>query len=485
MSLLGLGGRRSAFARGLRCVSCMSRTNCTRKAANAHKHSIVRSPLASHPSIGARYFQTASCRHAKVVKPFILKDLTEGMEEATVTEWFVKPGDVVGRAVPICEVLTDKTSATLKSPMAGVIKATYYEVDQIAKVGARLYDIQVEYDSAVPTEEDLLVAAPAASMPEPTLNTPSSDCEDLGRARVLATPAVRRIARENNVDLGTVPASGKQGRVLKEDIVRFLSEPPETTATPTPPTPPASMPARPLRSSAIVADKVEAIKGIRKAMVKTMTAANAIPTFGFNDEISMDQLVIVREQLKDIATSRGTKLSYMPFFLKAASMAMLEYPILNSSPNSACTELTYKAEHNFGVAMDTPTGLLVPNIKSVQDKSIFEIASELQRLMTVGAAGKLEQNDMSGGTFSLSNIGAIGGTYARPVLLPPEVLIGALGRMQAVPRFDKDDNVVKARILNVSWSADHRVIDGATVARFSNLWKQYLENPATLLADMR
>lgn len=237
-------------------------------------------------------------------------------------------------------------------------------------------------------------------------------------------------------------------------------------------------------------DREVEIRGLQRTMVKTMTQANTIPHFGYCDEVELDQLVILREELKPIAESRGVKLSYMPFILKATSLALKQYPILNSSVNADVTKLIYKASHNLGIAMDTPQGLLVPNIKNVQALSIFEIAGELNRLHKLGLEGKLGKDDLSGGTFSLSNIGSIGGTYAKPVLVPPEVAIGALGKIQRLPRFSSDrgpdsDRIVAKRLMMVSWSADHRVIDGATMANFSNLWKKYLENPKTMLIDLR
>ncbi len=182
---------------------------------------------------------------------------------------------------------------------------------------------------------------------------------------------------------------------------------------------------------------------------------------------------------------RGIKLSYMPFILKAASLGLTQFPVLNASFDPVNETITYKADHNIGVAMDTPQGLLVPNIKKINHLSVLDIAEELNRLQDLGSRGKLGEADLKNGTFSLSNIGSIGGTYAKPVIMPPQVAIGALGNVQKLPRFDANDNVIKAHIMNVSWSADHRIIDGATMARFSNLMKSYIENPGSMLLDLR
>jgi len=199
----------------------------------------------------------------------------------------------------------------------------------------------------------------------------------------------------------------------------------------------------------------------------------------------------------------------MPLMLKALSVSLRAFPVLNSHTNADCTSYIQRARHNIGVAMDTPAGLLVPNIKDVQARTVFEIAQELNRLQALGREGKLSTDDLSGGTFTLSNIGVIGtrlllqsrqreiahssvvvvllvgGTYASPVLFLPEVAIGALGKVQKLPRFNSDGQVEAVHIVNISWSADHRVIDGATMARFGNMWKNLLENPALLLAELR
>ncbi|MEE6523169.1 hypothetical protein FKM82_021910, partial [Ascaphus truei] len=306
------------------------------------------------------------------------------------------------------------------------------------------------------------------------------------------------------IKLSEVVGSGRDGRILKEDILSFLAKqtgailPPSPQLEITPPPPKAETPKPfqreqsasvpvPLAKPAVFTGKdvTEPLKGFHKAMVKTMSAALKIPHFGYCDEVDMTRLVQLRLELKPEAEARGVRLSFMPFFLKAASLGLLHYPALNASLDEDCKNITYKAAHNIGVAMDTQQGLIVPNVKNVQVRSIFEIAAELNRLQALGSTAQLGASDLTGGTFTLSNIGSIGGTYAKPVILPPEVAIGAIGKMQVLPRFDPDGQVVKAHILNISWSADHRIIDGATMSRFSNLWKSYLESPSSMLLDLK
>ncbi|KAG9350838.1 hypothetical protein JZ751_024727 [Albula glossodonta] len=296
------------------------------------------------------------------------------------------------------------------------------------------------------------------------------------------------------IKLSEVVGTGKDGRILKEDILNFLAKqtgailppspfqeiqpPPPAATAEAPPAkpkekvPPPSAP-RPVAPRPVFTgkDRTEPLKGFHKAMVKTMTAALKIPHFGYCDEVDLTRLVRLRAELKDMAEARGVKLSYMPFFIKAASLGLLHFPILNASVDENCQNITYKAAHNIGLAMDTAQGLIVPNVKNVQMLSIFDIAVELNRLQTMGATGQLGTTDLTGGTFTLSNIGS--------------VAIGALGKIQVLPRFNSKDEVVKAHIMNVSWSADHRIIDGATMCRFSNMWRAYLENPAAMVLDLK
>ncbi|XP_060080711.1 lipoamide acyltransferase component of branched-chain alpha-keto acid dehydrogenase complex, mitochondrial-like [Ylistrum balloti] len=436
------------------------------------------------------------CR--KIV-PFKLADIGEGIKEVNVKEWYVNVGDHVKQFDSICQVQSDKASVTITSRYDGVISKLYYEVDDVAQVGDPLVDIETDKD----TEE---THRPDESDDSSSSSSSSSEDEksqpQVLKQKVLATPAVRKIAMENSIKLSDVAGTGKDGRVLKEDIMRHIQggAPPAATpvATPTPvavPTPaavPAPTPARispipvvPAVSIPIGKDKTEPIKGVRKAMVKSMTEANSVPLFGYCDEIDVTKLVFLRESAKAVTAATGMKFSYMPFIIKATSMALHQFPILNASVDKECENITYLAAHNIGIAMDTIEGLIVPNVKNVQSLSVYEIAAELNRLHALGLEGKLSTADMTGGTFSLSNIGAIGGTYAKPVVLPPQVAIGALGKFQVLPRFDEEGNVKKTHIMNVSWSADHRVIEGATMARFSNVWKAYLENPATMTIHLR
>ncbi|XP_071117290.1 lipoamide acyltransferase component of branched-chain alpha-keto acid dehydrogenase complex, mitochondrial-like [Haliotis cracherodii] len=441
-----------------------------------------------------RYFQTSTA--LEDVMQFKLSDIGEGIREVIIKEWYVSEGDTVAQFDSICEVQSDKASVTITSRYDGIIKKLHYGVDETALVGEALVDIETEGTSHK-QEED--VEEVDISGNELRLEDHSMQMTRSGR-KVLATPAVRRLAMENKIHLKDVEGTGKDGRILKEDITRHIESldhgdsaftgkqaaPPSPASSPQAARAPATTPTPVLRTPTPVGkDYTQPIKGMQKVMVKTMSAALKIPHFGYYDEIDVTTLVNLRKDLKKVAEKRGIKFSYMPVFIKAASLALSQFPVLNSSIDDKVENIIFKASHNIGIAMDTGDGLTVPNIKNVQSQSIFELAAELNRLQQLGSAGKLGTSDLTGGTFSLSNIGSIGGTYARPVIVPPEVAIGAIGRIQAVPRFDRDGNVRKAHIMQVSWSADHRIVDGATMARFSNLWKMYLENPTTMILDLK
>jgi 2-oxoisovalerate dehydrogenase E2 component (dihydrolipoyl transacylase) len=398
-------------------------------------------------------------------KDFILPDIGEGIVECEVIEWKVKEGDLIEEDQVVVDVSTDKAIVEIPSMYNGRVTKLYYAEGDIAKVHGSLFAIEIEgAEEAVVSAEGSLLTEGSPSVVSAEKPAPAN------QSTVLTTPAVRKMAREHDLDLGTITGSGKQGRVLKEDVLDFLSVDPELGQV------------APLSTGI---DRVEPIRGVRKLMAERMaTSVASIPHFTYVDEIDITELAELRQTLKNTYATDDLKITMMPLFIKALSLAIKEFPIINSSPNEDLTELTYRANHNIGLAVDGKTGLLVPNIKNVEQLGILDVAREVTRLVDAARSGKISPADLKGGTITISNIGAIGGTVATPIINMPEVAIAALGKIQQLPRFDDEGNVVSRSIMNVSWSGDHRVIDGGTIARFCNLWKSYLEVPSTMLTAM-
>jgi len=291
----------------------------------------------------------------------------------------------------------------------------------------------------------------------------------------VASPAVRRVARELNVNIHQVPGSGKKGRVYKEDILAFNEAPQASANTAT----------AVVAGTVVGGKRVEPIRGIKAVMAKAMVnSVSTIPHFTYCEEIDMTNLIKLRGELKEVYAKQDIKLTMMPFFMKAMSLALKQFPLVNTQVNDDCTELTYFDDHNIGMAVDSKVGLLVPNVKQVQTKSILDLAADIARLTTDARSGRVPAADLKGGTITISNIGAIGGTVATPIINKPEAAIVALGKLQTLPRFNDKGEVEARSIMQVSWSGDHRVIDGGTIARFCNLWKSFLEEPSNMLVHM-
>ena len=464
--------------------------------------SLVRRALPRPQPLGGALAAAARGRWLSSVAPtpFKLADIGEGISEVEITEWFVKVGDKIDEFDRLCEVQSDKATVEITSPHECTIQSLEYAVGDMAKVGTPLLHMVIEGEDA-PAAAPAAAAAAAVPAAAASSGAPSAAAAATG-GKVLATPATRHMAKQHNLDLGTVAGTGRDGRVTKEDVLAYMSGAAPAVAAAAPavaaaapaaaaPAAPAAalaapLPAATLKSVAPLAeDRIEPIKGIRKAMFAQMTAALSVPSFGFADEVCMDELMALRKVLKPMAAAHGVpNFTLMPLLVKATSLALSEHPLLNSQISADGKQLAYKAAHNIGVAMDTPSGLLVPNIKNVQQRTLLSIALELARLAADAKAGKLQPADLKGGTFTLSNIGNLGGTYTGPVINLPEVAIAGMGKIRPTPRYNAEGELVKEAVMQISWSGDHRVIDGAAMARFSNSWIGYLETPGTMLLHL-
>ncbi|MBY6032293.1 dihydrolipoyllysine-residue acetyltransferase [Marinobacter daepoensis] len=437
---------------------------------------------AENPQIKAAPEATAQPEPAQhgedhATEDFILPDIGEGIVECEVVEWRVAEGDEIEEDQPVVDVMTDKAMVEITAPKAGRITKLYHEQQSMARVHSPLF-------AFIPRDREDTPQPKAASRPSPeTMPAKATPAPTDNRPRTPASPAVRRMVREHELNLSDIAGSGKDGRVLKADVLAHLESPGAASGASVCQAERSTAPRRHAETDQQV--RVEPIKGMKAAMARAMVqSATTIPHFIYSEDIDVTDLLKLRERLKPEAEAKGTRLTLMPFFMKAMALAIQEYPVLNSQLNADVTEIHYLPHCNIGMAVDGKAGLVVPNVKNVEQLTLLGIAEEIARLTEAARSGRVSQDDLKGGTITISNIGALGGTYAAPIINAPEVAIVALGRTQKLPRFDASGQVVERAIMTISWAGDHRIIDGGTIARFCNLWKHYLESPQTMLLQM-
>lgn len=446
----------------------------------------------------------------KHIEDFILPDIGEGIVECEIVKWNVAEGDIIEEDQAVVEVMTDKAVVEIPAKNAGTVHRLYYAQGDIAKVHSALFALEVESDSnpsgdtegntseASQSTSATIIQEPSNASNKQSNQQTSSKFSDgefeppiAIEGKVLASPAVRRIAREHNIDLSGVNGSGKKGRILKADVLDIQQSVKTESLSENSNKPLTSTNTNASTNEIPSASKkgevrTEKVRGIQAAMAKQMSASvYTIPHFTVSDELVMDNLMSLRYLLKPEFEAKGAKLSFMPFFVKAMSLALNEFPVVNSQLNDDASELSYYSDHNIGFAVDSKIGLLVPNIKRVQDLSLLDIAVQMQDIIEQARAGRVSGEHLKGGTISISNIGAIGGITATPVINKPEAAIVALGKTQKLPRFDDSGNVSAQHIMAVNWSGDHRIIDGATMVRFNNLWMSYLMQPEKMLMHLK
>lgn len=445
---------------------------------------------------------------------FKLPDVGEGMHEGEILKVLVRPGEAVVQDQPVIEVQTDKVSAELSAPATGVVQEIRIAEGDTVEVGTVLLVIDTGAASGEGTEAKPTVTPVSAPEKQSTATVPARQ----GASRSLATPYVRQLAREMKIDIEQVSGTGPAGRVTEEDLRQFasagqkraLQEVSATAFAAAPVNEPAE-PARPVTPAAVsktaeqekpvqkqAASQASALpvgvgdhlierlplKGIRKKisehMVKSVTV---IPHVTSVDELEMDQLQALRERLKPHAEKKQLKLTFLPFFIKALVIALKEYPVMNASIDDATNEILLKRFYHIGIATDTPDGLIVPVIRDADRKSIFQLAAEIKQLAELAREGKLTLEQITGGTFTISNVGPIGGLQATPIINHPEVAILALHKMEKRWVVREEEGVIR-QMMNISLSFDHRLIDGVTAVRFTNRIKELLEDPNLLFAEM-
>ncbi|MEC9429921.1 MAG: dihydrolipoyllysine-residue acetyltransferase [Pseudomonadota bacterium] len=484
--------------------------------ANSDTHEDAQAEVKDNASETATANDSASsgASNGKHIEDFILPDIGEGIVECEIVKWNVAEGDEIEEDQAVVEVMTDKAVVEIPAKNAGTVHRLYYAQGDIAKVHSALFALEVagEVTTSSGTNDESPSANNSASSvaSQSSVNKQTNGSSQQSaqfapskfsdgeyeppiaiEGKVLASPAVRRVAREKNIDLSTVEGSGKKGRILKSDVLNLQHSNVDTSSQNSRSSAPSSSTAEKgdLNSTSTVLKgsvRTEKVRGIQAAMAKQMSASvYTIPHFTVSDELVMDNLMSLRKLLKPEFEAKNVKLSFMPFFVKAMSLALNEFPVVNSQLNEDATEISYFADHNIGFAVDSKIGLLVPNIKRVQDLSLLEIAVQMQDIIEQARAGRVAGEHLKGGTISISNIGAIGGITATPVINKPEAAIVALGKTQKLPRFDDEGNVSAQNIMAVNWSGDHRIIDGATMVRFNNLWMSYLTQPEKMLMHLK
>jgi 2-oxoisovalerate dehydrogenase E2 component (dihydrolipoyl transacylase) len=323
---------------------------------------------------------------------------------------------------------------------------------------------------------------PAESLPAEPPKEESKPQRIPGKHASLATPAVRHRIKEMNLKIEDIEGTGKDGRVLKEDIQKHMEASRAGASVAASPSTPAPAPIQQ------VEDHIKQLTPVQSGMYKQMTRSLSIPHFLYTDNVDFTPLNALRKKFNH-HKEKSHRLTTLPFVVKAVSLALQQYPLLNAhldtTTNPDKPQILVKGSHNIGVAIDSPAGLLVPVIRNVQSHSIESLSAEIARLSNLARAGKLSSADLSGATFTLSNIGSIGGTAVAPVIVTPQVGILGIGRARVVPAFGENGELVKKDECVFSWSADHRVIDGAMAARCAEAVRGYLEHVESMLVRLR
>jgi pyruvate dehydrogenase E2 component (dihydrolipoamide acetyltransferase)/2-oxoisovalerate dehydrogenase E2 component (dihydrolipoyl transacylase) len=453
---------------------------------------------------------------------FHLPELGEGVYEAELVEWRVQPGDAVKRGQELAEVVTDKASMPLPAPFFGRIGELRAHPGDMIKVGevlltfepsargaeakgaetknpeAKRAEAKPSHDADGQSRPRSAEGAPARNRKRPERGSATAVAErapaPANVARASAAPTVRRMARELGIDLASVSGSGPGGRVLIGDLMSLLRRgdglakradgqeleaEDQSVLSGSPPSalrsPPPDYGAPGTRRKLI---------GIRRQIAEHMVQSKrTIPHYSYVDECNLSDLVRLRASLKETFAQRGLKLTYLPFFVKAVVEALKEIPLVNASLDESAGEIVLHDRYDIGIAVATPSGLLVPVVREADRKDITEIAREIEQLSRSAREGTARRDELRGGTFTITSIGGIGGLISTPVINHPEAAILGIGRVVRRPVYDEDGNLRPADLVYLSFSFDHRILDGAIGAAFGNAVIRRLQSPAALLVS--
>ncbi|WHU01803.1 dihydrolipoamide acetyltransferase family protein [Sphingomonas sp. NIBR02145] len=414
---------------------------------------------------------------------FRLPDIGEGIAEAEIVAWHVKVGDRVSEDQQVADMMTDKATVEMESPVSGVVVALAGEVGEMVAIGSGLMVIEVEGDAEAaapaaaetpveeqveaetPGVEEVVEAAPApAPAPEPA---PVALPEPAPHKQVLASPAVRARAKDLGIDLASVKADGNHVRHADLDAyLRYGS---------------AQGYHAPHASRARDDQPIKVI-GMRRRIAENMAASKrAIPHFTYVDEIDVTALEAMRADLNDNRGQRP-KLTMLPFLIVAICRALPDFPMINARYDDEAGVVTRHGRVHLGMAAQTDAGLMVPVIRDAQDKNVWQLASEISRLAEAARTGKAKSEELSGSTLTVTSLGPLGGIATTPVINRPEVAIIGPNKIVERPIFQGDE-IVRAKLMNLSISCDHRVVDGWDAASFVQAVKKLVETPVLLFAD--
>lgn len=453
-----------------------------------------------------------------------LPELGEGVTEGELVKWLVKVGDKIVQDQPVAEMMTDKATVEVPSPIAGTVLSIGKKEGDVIEVGAIMLVVETDAAGAAkaappvagvktqpsqPASASVAASSTAAPMASAATSSASAKTSSAGMdiyppvtdSKVLATPATRRLARESGVDLNQVRGTGVAGRVTRDDVMGGAGAISDQTYGAGKSASFGSngggasvlnalqIPRPGYQSPAGAVDERVPLRGIRKKIAENMQMAkHIVPHFTLMDEANVTALVAMREELKAYGEKNGAKITYLPFVMKALISTVREFPMFNASIDDAAGEIVYKKYFNLGFAADTPSGLLVPVIKNADHKSILQLSREINDLAKRARDGKLALDEMKGATITVTNIGSVAGQYATPIINHPEVAIMGMYKINEKPVIKRDAagamSLDSIKVMNFTITADHRLIDGAVAANFLKSFMQKIENPGILMVDM-
>ncbi len=416
---------------------------------------------------------------------FKLPDIGEGMVEGEISKWHVKPGDTISEDQPMLDVMTDKATVTIPAPKSGKVLECRGKEGEVVKVGSILVVINTTGAAALSTPS--VPSPPVSHPPVPQRSFAPVLPSSSNGGKKLATPATRRLARELKIDLIQISGTGPGGRVTQEDVKQFAERKvdfqPESPQRMKTQADLMNAQIHPLAGSAAASELIERIplRGLRKRIAEKMSLSKSkIPHFTYVEELDASELVELRDKTDEKAKEKGIRLTFLPFIIKAVVLALQQFPLVNSVLDEEKQEIILKKEYNIGIAAATQEGLTVPVVKRADQKSLIQIAKEVNDLGDKARSGKLSLDELQGSTFTITSLGPLGGIFATPIINYPEVAILGVHKIHKRPVVRQDQIVIRD-MAYLSLSFDHRVIDGEIGARFTQQIIEYLQSPAWTL----